>query len=109
MIWTKDEDSKRQIENLLNRNGKSCKNCHWSGFSKGDDIITCGHHIQNFSADSFCAYWTDIDDKKLQEHYAKVKARIEAKKTKQKETTAPCPQCQGGGCPYCQGNGTIPK
>lgn len=81
MIWTEEEDSKRQLNNLLDRKGKSCKNCHWSGSSK-DDIITCGHHIQNFTSDSFCAYWTKPDDKKLQEHYARIKERIQANKIK---------------------------
>jgi len=107
MIWTEEEDSKRQLENLLNRKGKSCANCHWSSGAKDEVIITCGHHIQNFTSDSFCAYWTKTDDKKLQEHYAKIKARIEKKKAEKYETM-PCPQCQGGGCRFCSGFGVMP-
>ena len=33
---------------------RKCNNCQWSTFEKGDIIITCGHHIMNFTSDSSC-------------------------------------------------------
>ena len=74
MIWTEEENEKRQINNVLNMAGKKCKNCLWSNYEPGDVIITCGHHHQNFSSNSFCAYWTSAFD-------LKVKAYRDAKKT----------------------------
>lgn len=72
-IWTEDENSIREIENLMYPKGKSCKNCQWSGAKKGDKTITCGHHIQNFSVNSFCAFWTNPKDPKLLEYFARRK------------------------------------
>jgi hypothetical protein len=65
MIFTEEEDEIREIENILNNKGKTCINCHWSTATEGEGITTCGHHLENFSTNSFCAYWTNRNDPKL--------------------------------------------
>jgi hypothetical protein len=80
-IWTEDEDDLRQLDNLMNPKGKTCKNCQWSNYEKGDKTITCGHHIQNFSTNSFCAYWTNPKDSKLIAYFEKKKEQIRVKLT----------------------------
>ena len=67
-IFTEEENEARQLNNMMNPQGKSCMNCHWSNADKGDKFTTCGHHLQNFSTNSFCAYWTDPEDPVLKSH-----------------------------------------
>ena len=69
MIWTEDENSIREVNNMISRKekGLTCKNCHWSGYENGDEYITCGHHHDNFISNGFCSYWTSSDDPKLLE------------------------------------------
>jgi len=79
MIWTEEEDQLRQIDNLLDAKGKSCKGCNWSGYEEGNEFITCGHHLQNFTPGSFCAYWTDPNNPKLKAYWEKRKKELRAK------------------------------
>ena len=81
MIWTEEQNDKRQLENMLHPEGKSCKNCQWSNAEGKDVFTTCGHHIQNFSVNSFCAYWTDPNDKHLLDYFDKRKKEIRARLT----------------------------
>lgn len=67
MIWTKEEEEKRQFENMLKPEGKFCHNCHW-GACRGNEFVTCGTHVMNFQRDSMCEYWTDPNDRKLQKY-----------------------------------------
>ena len=53
----------RRIDNMMNRDGKSCSNCRFGSGAPGDDIITCEIHIENFTAVSFCSNWTERDIK----------------------------------------------
>lgn len=64
-IWTEEEDEIRQIDNLINYDGETCKGCQWSNWKKGDLFFTCGHHLDNFTPDSYCSYWTDPKDSKF--------------------------------------------
>lgn len=61
-------------------NNKTCKNCQWSNYNKGDEMITCGHHIQNFTVNSGCDAWTSPKDldflKDLEERTIKLKAKM---------------------------------
>jgi len=79
MIWTDNENLKRQFDNMLNPDGKFCKNCNWGGGDKGKDFVTCGTHLQNFSANSFCDYWTDPKDEKLLSYFDKRKRELKEK------------------------------
>lgn len=65
MIWTEDENAIRSVNLMINPKGKSCKNCHWSGYEKGDEFITCGHLHENFKSNSLCGYHTNSNDPKL--------------------------------------------
>ena len=44
-IWSEDENSIREINNMLNSDGKTCNNCHWGNNLKVSDtmLVTCGH------------------------------------------------------------------
>jgi len=64
-IWTEEQEIVRQLKNLIDHEGRSCKGCNWSGYEEGADFITCGYHYGNFRSDSYCAYWTDPEDKNL--------------------------------------------
>jgi len=67
------------MDNMLNHKGKSCKNCNWSSYEKGHEFITCGHHHQNFKANSFCAYWTNPKDEHLLSYKERRKKELKAK------------------------------
>lgn len=86
MIWTEEENEIRQIENMINYQGQTCKGCQWSNWRPGDRFFTCGHHLDNFTPDSWCSYWTDPKDPKLLEHMHRrredLKARLISKKIK---------------------------
>lgn len=62
MIWTEEQNESRQMDNMLDRKGKTCANCYWGNASKGDEFVTCGRHHQNFTVSSFCDYWTSSKD-----------------------------------------------
>lgn len=79
MIWTEEENEIRQLENIMNANGKSCMNCQWSNADKGESITTCGHHLQNFSTNSFCGYWTSKNDPKVKAYFDRRKKELKAK------------------------------
>lgn len=86
-IWTEEEDEDRQIKNMINHEGKNCKNCYWSGYQKGEEFITCGHHYENFKPISFCSYWTDPKDSSLLSYKESRKRELKLKlnrKCKQK-------------------------
>ena len=76
MIWTEEENESRQLDNLMNPEGKSCGNCQWSNSKKSEKITTCGHHLQNFTTNSFCAYWTNPNDPKLKAYIDKRKTQL---------------------------------
>lgn len=76
MIWTEEENSIRQMENLLNPKGKSCMNCQWSSAEKGEKITTCSYHLETFSTDSFCSYWTDPKDPEVIKAFTGSKEQI---------------------------------
>jgi len=78
-IWTEEQQIVRQLNNLIDDEGKSCKGCHWSGYEEGADFITCGRHYENFRSDSYCAYWTDPEDKKLLSFKKRRKEEMKAK------------------------------
>lgn len=82
MIWTEEENDIRELENMINRKGKSCSNCNW-GAGGDTGFVTCGHHLNNFTNDSFCSYWTNPDDPKLREYYDKMRDNLK----KQNETS----------------------
>ena len=73
MIWTKEEQVERCINNMYKNTCETCKTCHWSGYEEGDTFATCGYHIENFTPTSWCSYWTDKNDPKL-------RAYLESKK-----------------------------
>lgn len=75
-IWTEEENELRELDNILHPKGKSCKNCQWSTYEPGDEFITCGNHISNFSSNSFCGYWTDPKDEKLLAYFEKRKKEL---------------------------------
>jgi len=79
MIWTEEENQDRELENMLNYNGQTCKTCNWSGYNFGDTFITCGYHHHNFSSKSYCSYWTDPNDPKLLEYQEKRNAELKRK------------------------------
>lgn len=80
MYFTKEENNKRAFYNLLYPVGKKCKNCFFGSqdIEDNDEFITCRHHLENFSANSFCGYWIDPKDPILKE-------RIRIKKDKLRE------------------------
>lgn len=80
MIWTEEENEIRQFENIVDPTGKTCANCQWSNGDGEDKIITCGHHIDNFSANSFCSYWTDRNDPKVKAYFQSRKAQLNQNK-----------------------------
>lgn len=68
IMFTEEYNDNRHMDNLLNPKGKSCFSCQWG--CQGDnesksEFITCGHHHENFSINSFCAFWTSPRDKEL--------------------------------------------
>lgn len=79
MIWTEEENEDRVMDNLMDMKGKKCMNCQWSNADKTDTITTCGHHIENFSVNSFCGYWTSKTDKKVKAYRDKCKEELRAK------------------------------
>lgn len=83
-IWTGEENELRELDNMMNPEGKSCKNCYWSGYEDGDIFITCGHHISNFTSNSFCCYHTNIRDKNLTAYLEKRKKALREKFDKRK-------------------------
>ena len=93
MIWTSDENSLRELDTMTNPIGKSCANCHWGDaqVKKKDrtDWVTCGHHIQNFRANSLCAYWTKLNDSKVKayfdQRYKDLKKKRDDNKTKKND------------------------
>lgn len=76
MIWTEEENDIRQFENIMNPKGKSCRNCQWSNADKNENMTTCGHHIQNFSTNSFCGYWTSKNNLKVKAYFSKRKKEL---------------------------------
>jgi hypothetical protein len=86
MIWTERENELRQIENIMNPEGKRCGNCQWSSAGKDEEITTCGHHIQNFSINSFCGYWTSPKDPNLLAYYDRRRKELKAKLKEQAKT-----------------------
>ena len=80
MIWTKEEEEQRSFDNIANPKGKICMNCQWSNAEKGDTITTCGHHIQNFSVDSFCGYWTAKNDPKVKAYFEQRNKELKTKR-----------------------------
>ena len=79
MIWTSEENEIREIDNLMNPKGKSCMNCYWSNADKGEKITTCGHHLQNFSTNSFCSYWTSKNDSKVKAYFDRCRKELKDK------------------------------
>ena len=79
MIWTEEENEIRQLDNMFNSKGKSCKSCNWCNWEKGQDFFTCGHHIENFTPNSFCTYWTDPKDPKLLAYFEERKKELKIK------------------------------
>jgi hypothetical protein len=78
---TKEEiDEKRALNWIFKTSGKSCRNCNWSGYEKGDLIITCGHHIQNFTSSSSCGAWVDPNDPDLLKEIEKRRRELINKK-----------------------------
>ena len=84
MIWTEEENEIRKFENMINSKGKNCANCQWSIYEKGDEMTICGHHIENFSINSFCTYWTAKDDPKVKAYMDKRKRALKVKLDKLK-------------------------
>ena len=78
-MFTEEEETTRTLSNMFDHKGKSCKGCHWSGYEKGDEFITCGHHIENFTQSSFCSYWTDPCDPRIKEYHTKRMEEINLK------------------------------
>jgi len=78
-IWTEEQQNIRQLNNLIDYEGRSCKGCNWSGYEEGADFITCGHHYGNFRSDSYCSYWTDPGDKNLLSFKKRRKEEMKAK------------------------------
>lgn len=58
---------------------KQCRNCNRSGYEKGDTIISCGHHIQNFTPNSSCGSWASPTDKDMIEERNKRRKELKAK------------------------------
>jgi hypothetical protein len=79
MIWTEEENEIRQIDNIMKPEGKSCINCQWSNADKGEKLTTCGHHLQNFSTNSFCGYWTSKNDPKVKAYFDRRKKELKDK------------------------------
>lgn len=88
-----DEHTEKQMDNLFSPKGKKCSNCHWSTYEKGDNFITCGVHIDNFSSNSFCSSWTEL------------KPTDKSKPIKIEKQQ--CLNCEGESCSKCLGVGFI--
>lgn len=76
MIWTKKENDIREIKNMLNYSGETCKDCQWCNHSDGNNFFTCGHHLENFTPSSWCSYWTSKTDPKVKKYLEKRKKVI---------------------------------
>jgi hypothetical protein len=78
-----DEQSIKEFNRFLawalDWKSKTCKNCAYSGWESGDEIITCGILYQNFSAISGCGQWTAKDDPELLERWRKKKVELDSK------------------------------
>lgn len=75
--WEKEDfQDIRIINNMMNHTNQTCKTCHWSGYEKGEDWITCGVHIQNFKPNSYCGYWTNPKNPDLLEWFRIRKERL---------------------------------
>jgi hypothetical protein len=79
MIWTEEENDIRTLGNLKNPKGKNCMNCHWCNADNGDVFFTCGHHLENFSTNSFCGYWTSKNDLKVKAYFKKLREKLDSK------------------------------
>lgn len=82
MIWTQEESDLRELDNMITHTDETCKSCQWSNHSKGEKYFTCGHHLSNFTHDSWCSYWTAKDNPKVKAYYAKRREELKAKITK---------------------------
>lgn len=78
-IWTAEENEIRKIENMFDHTDETCKTCQWSNHEKGKKFFTCGHHIENFTHNSWCSYHTPKNDPKLLAYYEKMKNEIRKK------------------------------
>ena len=76
MIWTKQENEERELNNMLNHKGETCKTCQWCNYEEGELFFTCGYHIQNFTPTSWCSYHTDPKDPKLLAYNERRKSTI---------------------------------
>lgn len=81
-IWTEYENDIREMENMINRNGRTCKGCQWCNHEKDQEYFTCGHHVQNFTHDSYCSHWTDPNDPKLIAYFNERKEELKEKMKK---------------------------
>lgn len=79
MIWTEEESEIREIENMISYKDETCKTCQWCNHTKGQKFFTCGHHLSNFTHNSWCDYHTKKDDPKLLEHFERRKKELRAK------------------------------
>lgn len=79
MIWTEEEDDLRQFDTLTNYKGQTCRDCQWCNWEKGKTFFTCGHHIQNFTPDSYCGYFTSKDDPKVKAYFERRKKELREK------------------------------
>lgn len=80
MEFTEEQNDDRAMDNMLNPEGKSCRNCQWGAAAYNNDelsdFITCGTHHQNFLITSMCAYWTSTDDPILIRNKAERKKKL---------------------------------
>ena len=75
----KEVIEQKEFDWMMNPKGKICRNCQCSGYSKGDLVVTCGHHLQNFSSNSGCASWISPNDPDYLEYTEKRKKALRAK------------------------------
>lgn len=76
---TKEQQQIANWENMTRPEGKSCQNCHWSGYIEGDMFVTCGMHILNLKSTSMCEEWTSFDDPNLKAWLIKKAQRLKDK------------------------------
>lgn len=78
-IWTEDENDERTFQNMVNHKDKSCLTCYWGMTDEISDFVTCGHHHENFTKNSFCSFHTEKNDKNLKAYQQKRQTEFKAK------------------------------
>ena len=75
VFWSEDKVMVRSVDNMINHNGRSCKNCFY-GQGYDNDFTTCGLHHVNFRINSLCDNWVSLDDPEHKEYLERKKQQV---------------------------------